>query len=317
MLPPPTPPAAPGQVTGLTLAKVGPGYKSVVAKWTAPGTKPSGRYLVQLFEGAGTEAIEQLRLAPGIDRVRFNNVKADTQYRVSVTAYNKNKVGETAGTAATASTPAPPSAPGAVTGLTLTVTSNSMVVTWTAPSTKPTGSYFIQLFETSDMANDGRTIDERWRKAATKAQFCGLEPGTDFTVKVTAHNKGDGGVVAGPTVTATATTKAANQPGLPDTPTDVVVSAESKGAGYTLRVNWEAVESNGSDLTNYFIVVTELDSEGVRKKSSKHEVAGNVTTFGLAGAKFATEYLVKVRAVNGEGLSPWSRTQRFTEASGG
>ncbi len=308
----PPPPVVPAAVTGLTLTKVGPGYKSVVVKWTERENKPTGKYRVKLFEG--TTLVADVRVAPGTNRWRFNNMKADKQYKVEVTAHNK--VGRTTSEVARASTPAPPSAPGAVTGLTLTVTSNSMSVTWTAPSTKPTGSYFIQLFETSDMANDGRTIDERRRKA-TKAQFCGLEPGTDFTVKVTAHNKNDGGVVAGPTVTATATTKASTEPGLPDTPTGVVVSADSKGAGYTLRVNWDAVEANNSDLTNYYIAVTELDSKGVRKKSVRHEVAGTLTTFGLGGAKFATEYLVKVRAVNGEGLSPWSRTVRFTEPAGG
>ncbi len=312
----PPPPIVPAAVTGLTLTKVGGGYSGymgLVAKWTERPTKPTGKYLVKLFEGDGTTPVAEVRVAPGTNRVRFNDKKADKQYTVEVTAHNK--VGNTASEVARASTPAPPSAPGAVTGLTLTVTSNSMVAKWTAPDPAPTGLYFIELFETSDTAND-RSFEERRRKA-TMARFFDLDPATSYTIKITAYNKDPGGVVAGPTLTRTVVTEAESEAGLPYPPTNIVVSAESKGAGYTLRVNWDAAEANGSDLTNYYIVVTELDSEGVRKKSRKHEVAGDVTTFGLAGAKFATEYLVKVRAVNGEGLSPWSRTVRFTEPAGG
>ncbi len=313
----PAPPAVPVKVSNLTLTKVGGGYSGymgVVVKWNEPTNKPTGRYRVKLFEG--TTLVAEVRVAPGLNRWRFNDRKADKQYRVEVTAYNKNNVGEAASEVATASTPAPPSAPGAVTGLTLTVTSNSMVAKWTAPDPAPSGLYRILLFETNDMANDSYAFEEKRRKA-TKAQFFDLDPATSYTVKVTAYNDDDGGVVAGPTQTATATTEASTEAGLPDSPTNVVVSATNKGAGYTLRVTWDAAEANGSDITNYYIAVTELDSEGVRKKSSRYEVAGNLTTFGLGGAKFATEYLVKVRAVNAEGLSPWCRTVRFTEPAGG
>ncbi len=103
---------------------------------------------------------------------------------------------------------AAPDAPGAPASVSVEARNNILIVTWTAPSTAPTGAYIIELFTASNTSTAIRSLS-KGPNQTLEVRFIGLTPETSYVVSVKAQNKNSrGGKTAGPAKTATATTAA-------------------------------------------------------------------------------------------------------------
>ena len=234
-----SPPDAPGAVTNLSLTA---GYRersgrdgihTITATWTAPNPAPTGKYVVGIFEGSSSDELYTISRESTSSKAHFDEgrLKPGTSYTVSVTAYNEDGGGKTAGSAVTAtiSTLSPPDPPGAVTNLSLKVTTDSVLASWRAPTPAPTGHYVARIFE----ADTGKGIAVIERARTEKRAFFdySLKPGTSYTVSITAYNDNGGIKTAGPAVSATKSTRAVPGP---------VTNLALKASSNSLVATWTA-----------------------------------------------------------------------------
>jgi large repetitive protein len=138
-------------------------------------------------------------------------------------------------------------------------------------------------------ASNGNPIDQyriSWgsqTKIVTYAgthTISGLTNGTDYSFRVAAHNAhGWGEDSVG--------SDNARPYGAPSAPSSVSVSASSNGSG-NVTVNWGAAASNGRNVTNYEVTL----SDGTVY------LAGAVTSYTFSGKSIGTAYNASVRAKN-------------------
>ena len=306
---------APGAVTNLTVSKTT--YSSLEVTWTAPSPAPTGNYLVRVFNvDDGVTLTASKGVAKNATKARFDaGLKPDTYYSIRVAARNYTDEGGFSASpwnSVQTSTKALPTAPGAVGNLAFSkVTSNSLTVTWDAPSPAPTNKYLITLFQ-------GSSTTAHKERNARKAHFTGLSTSTTYKVSVKAQNEKYGRAFAGSASELSTTTKATG--GRPGAPTNIRFSQpDIASSTYTLKIDWDAPTSNGGlAIDSYNVKVTERvyasrtstepTSETVvvqaKKRSSKR-------THTYTGAKYGAEYEVEIRAGNSAGKGPWA-TQAST-----
>lgn len=309
-------PAAPGAVTDLELTPR-PGTISgryeVFIEWKAPETVPTGRYLVQLFQGTHPFATRQNAPGPGADRSRFANLRPGTQYTVKVTPHNQGDgtttAGRTAGPTATGTITVPPlTAPGAVTGLSVKIRDDA-VATWTAPDPAPTGGYHIKW----DHGPGTDVLQESWSKK-NRASLIIYEEARSYRVSVTAHNENVLGRKAGPTAKATATKEPPSPPpSPPGTVTGLTLSQTEDGE--ILIVSW--TPPNPAPTGRYLVELFEGTDDSTPAVLWKR-LKGNATTktrFVAAGGPGST-YTVSIKSRNRTddgGNSAWSTTVTKTK----
>jgi hypothetical protein len=194
-----TPAAAPGQVTGL--AASGATESSVSLTWSAPATGGTpASYTVQFrLAGAGTWSTFSTTVSTTNSTV--TGLAASTAYEFQVFAVNAAGAGPASATLSASTTIA---APGAVTGLTVgTVTSSSVALSWTAPSSGgAVAAYTVQY----RVSGAGTWSDFSTTITATTATVTGLAGSTSYEFQVLATNAGGSGT---PSNTVSATTPAA------------------------------------------------------------------------------------------------------------
>ena len=290
-----TGPTAPAAPTNLTAT---PGNAQVALSWTAgddgdsavtmwkvrrkDGTNPWGSWTAIPDSNASTTGYTATPLTNG------------TAYRFQVRA--ANSVGDGTASAEAAATPAGP--PGAPTGLKVNVESHQrLLVAWLEPADDggaDISNYWVQWksgtqeFSTSRQLHAGAAADT---DGYVKRSIFGLTNATTYTVRVQAVTSGG----AGPwSSTATGTPRAT----VPDTPADLAATK----AYERLDVSWTAPASNGSDITGY----TLQWKSGTQNFDSTRQQTATGTTSSIAGLTNGTQYILRVRATNGIGNSPWS-----------
>ena len=203
------PVAAPGQIAGLTLGTVT--SSTLAFTWTAPTTGGAATYYqVQYRTPVGSGAWTSVSINPSTTSVTISGLSASTQYDVQVAANNSGGVASSYvvyGQSPAATTASAGSAPGVPSGLTTgSVTSASVALTWTAPSTggAPTG-YMVEY-----STDSGST----WSAPVsfgnvTSGTVSGLTASTSYAFRIAAFNVSGSSAYAPTSSYPTATTSAA------------------------------------------------------------------------------------------------------------
>ena len=199
--------ATPGAVTNLSLK---PGVERMTVSWTAPDPAPTGRYVIDVYEGSTASGAVVLTRYAQSDKTerKFAGLTGGTQYTVSVKAQNVSGETKATGTAVTqsATTLAAAATPGAVTDLALKPGAERMTVSWTAPDPAPTGKYIIKVY-TGSTATGTPVLTKYATSDKTERTFGGLTRSTEYTISVQAQNVSGETKAVGSAATATATTK--------------------------------------------------------------------------------------------------------------
>ncbi len=175
-------------------------------------------------------------------------------------------------------------APGPVRSLTLSPSSTSMAVSWSAPNTGgDAASYILTL------TSGGSTV-ARASVLGTSHTFTGLSASTAYTVFVISRNSAGSGTAVSATATTTATPLAA-----PGAPTSLVVGTTTAA---TAPLSWTAPTTGGAVAT-YRV---EWGTGGAYTTGSA-SVSG--TSHTISGLSASTSYNVRVRAQNAAGNSAW------------
>ena len=130
-----------------------------------------------------------------------------------------------------------------------------------------------------------------------QATIMGLEPSTDYEVRIRASNQAGHGDY---TDAFGFRTTAATRPAAPSTPTTLVASDE------TIQVSWAAPDDGGSAITDYDL---RYRADGTSSYTAATDI--NELFFFVMGLTEQTTYHFSVRATNAVGASDWS-----PEASG-
>ena len=130
----------------------------------------------------------------------------------------------------------------------------------------------------------------------TTASLLDYETQSEYSVRVRVRD-GEGGIDGiDVTITIVDLDEAPSQPGAP----------EVRSTGPTgLAVSWTAPDNKGPEITDYDVRYREAGGE-----FQDAEFVGAGTSITLNNLKSGTSYEVQVRAVNAEGVSPWSESGR-------
>ena len=130
----------------------------------------------------------------------------------------------------------------------------------------------------------------------TTASLLDYETQSEYSVRVRVRD-GEGGIDGiDVTITIVDLDEAPSQPGAP----------EVRSTGPTgLAVSWTAPDNQGPEITDYDVRYREAGGE-----FQDAEFVGADTSITLNNLKSGTSYEVQVRAVNAEGVSPWSESGR-------
>ena len=284
---PSTTPAAPRNVAAE------PGDRSVTASWEVAddGGVPITRYLVQWRTNSGTFGTGRQRTAGGdASSYRITGLTNGTAYWVRVAAVNSVDVGpwSSVGSAFAATVPSPPRSVGAVAAPAM------VTVTWQASDDG--GSLAITGYKVQWRAED-QTYDEASRQAVVtdladlSYEIGGLANGTQYYVQVLAMNDvGD---------SPASTQRSATPATVPGAPGDVTLEVRDSSLG----VSWTAPDDGGSAITGYR--VQWRAGNGDFEDSDPRETARG-TAYRITGLINGAEYWVRVAAVNGVDVGPWS-----------
>jgi hypothetical protein len=273
-------PAAPTAVTATA------GQGSIVVTWVAPTNTGGSAITSYVVTGtAGTVTTSCGTVDPTATTCTLSGLADATSYSVSVQAVNA--IGTSPAGTATATTLAALTAPGAPTGVTAVGGTQSIVVTWVAPTT--TGGSAITGYSVTGVAGANTVSCGTVDPTATTCTLSGLSDGTAYAVSVEAVNA-VGSSTAG---TATATTSAALT--APGAPTGVTAT----GGQNSIAVSWTAPTSTGgSAITGYVVTGT----AGIQTTSCG-ALSASATSCILLGLANSAPYSVSVVAVNTIGSS--------------
>ena len=136
-------------------------------------------------------------------------------------------------------------------------------------------------------------VDRRTGQITTKT-LLDYETQSQYSVRVRVRDGQGGSDVINVTITVENVVEPPSQPGAPE-----VTSTGPSG----LTVSWTAPDNQGPEITDYDLQYREADGEF---KDVGYD--GTSTSMPLSDLKPETGYEVQVRAINAEGVSPWSES---------
>jgi N,N-dimethylformamidase beta subunit-like protein/uncharacterized protein DUF4082/fibronectin type III domain protein/Big-like domain-containing protein len=195
---PAPPPAAPGQVTGVT-ATAGPG--SATVSWSAPssGGAPSS-YVVTPFVGTNPQTPTTVSGSPPATTKTIGGLTPGTDYTFTVRATNATAAGPDSSPSNTV-TPTTAATPGAPTAVTAAARNAGALVSWTAPADN--GGSTIINYRVTPFIGTVEQTPTTVAGTATSTTIGSLTNGTSYTFTVTAINAsgpGPGSVPSGAAV---------------------------------------------------------------------------------------------------------------------
>ncbi|MCY4505251.1 MAG: fibronectin type III domain-containing protein, partial [Hyphomicrobiales bacterium] len=198
---------------------------------------------------------------------------------------------------------AAPTGVGAVAG-TGSANIGAMTVRWTAPST--TGGSAIASYEVEyQVGTAGATATAtQGTPATTSLRITGLTKSTQYRARVRAVNALTNGAWSAYTALVTAR-------GVPDAPPAPRLSFNS---AISLSANLDApANTGGSAITGYVVQRKNAGADDSTYSSANVQVVGSVAA--LSQLTTGQPYEVRVRAVNAQGVSPWSPTAQLTPST--
>ncbi|MCI2957496.1 fibronectin type III domain-containing protein [Agromyces atrinae] len=258
--------------------------RAATATWSAPasdGGTPVTSYSVELVRGG--EVVATLETAGGDEgslEVRFTGLERGAEYTARVIA--TNLVGDSAASAESAAVTIVALAPEAPAAPTATATSPTSVdVAWAAPADN--GSAITGYTVTLTGGSEPRSIDTE----TLSAPVTGLEPGTEYSATVVAHNA----IGTSAESPAADVTTPATVPGGLAAPTVTATGADS------LHVAWApATDDGGAPITAQRVRV--FDGETVVQTV---DVSADASSTDVSGLEQGRAYTVTVAAVNATG----------------
>ncbi|WP_298456545.1 Ig-like domain-containing protein [uncultured Cellulomonas sp.] len=259
--------------------------RTVVLAWDAPAAngEPVTSYRVTTRPGGA------VRECAGTT-CTIDGLVNDTEYTFTVAA--RNAVDWSADSAASP-VARPDARPEAATAPVVVPGDRQLTATW-APTVSPGSPVDRYTVEVSPAPPAGATLTT----AGTTTTLRGLTNGTEYVVRVRAHNRtpqpGDWSPWSVPAVPATT-------PSAP-VPTSVRHAAAGGEAG-RLEVTWASPDANGAPVTGY-----ELAVDGAPAAT----LPASATTWSFPDAERGHRYTVTVRARNSVGWSAWGSTTAET-----
>jgi len=259
------------------------GDTQIGVSWNAPtsngGTAVTGYTLQYATEedGPWTTASTSLTLSRTI-----TGLDNGTEYFVRVRANNAAGDGAYATGSAT-----PITTPGAPTGLNVTGGVEQVAVSFAAPASNGGTTITGYTLQYATNASGPWTTDST--SLTLTRSITGLNPGTQYFVRVRANNAaGDGAYATGDTVTFAA----------PTAPRSFTATSGNT----TIALTWTAPASNGgTPITGYRVQYATSNSGPWTTHSTSP-----TTTRTITGLDNGTQYYVRVRAINAAGSSAWA-----------
>ncbi len=299
----------PGAVSSLALVPHSTLGTSLVLSWDAPittGKPPITGYDVQYRKHGTTDAWGDAGHTGTGATLTLNNLAKSIRYEAQVRAKNHE------GTGPWASTTGEANAPPAFTPTSFTVAENQYSVgTFTATDSDSQDTYFDYALQGADRLKfliDGQgrleTRTTRGWNYENPASTAGTNTYT-LTVVVSSSNGPNHAIYTerlrstSQTVTVTVT-DVAEPPNKPRQPTVSAVAASNS----KLDVSWRAPYNLGPAI-KYYNLRYRKGTTGSFTELNANILAGT-TTRQLTGLLANSSYEVQVRAVNGEGIGPWS-----------
>ncbi len=254
---------------------------SIALDWSAAAANGSAVSEYKVFASTGGSA----QTTAGTS-LTFTGLTTGTSVTFTVVATNGNGDGP-ASPASDSITPADAPGPSGVPTV-VVASSTSLTPSWTvAQSNGASVTYQVTAF-------DGATQIASQNTSNLSATFTGLTTGTPYTFRVRPFNA----IGSGPT---SANSAEATPAGVPNKPAVPTVSFDPAVGLNSIKVDWTAPGSNGSDVTEYEIVVNPGDVTVM--------AAPGATTVQVSPLSPGT-YTAKVRAINSFGNGA------FSDASG-
>ncbi|MDE0545143.1 Ig-like domain-containing protein [Microbacterium sp. C7(2022)] len=270
--------------------------RTVVLSWTPPadnGAEITGYTVSAVAQDYTKECAATTCTLDGLT----NNV----EYNFTVIAHNRVGDSDASAPSATArpdarpDTPAPP---------TLKFGDRSLQVAWVTPTTpgSPVESFTLEI---SPAPPSG--IAQKTKVTGNSLVWDGLENGTNYQVRVRAHNRAPDPSSWSPW---SASEVPARQPDAPAAPS--VARLEPVGSQAQLEVAWTQPTTNGADIEGYELQVRQ-GSSVVRTITG---IPAGQRTQAISVGTSTTDYTFRVRASNKAGWSEWGATSSPRRAFG-
>ncbi len=281
---------------------------SQVLNWTAPTTGSPATYTYRVsYRLAGSGAYQEFAAAVSGLTSTVTGLAPSTAYDYQVTATNTTGTSPAA-TLLNASTTAQLTAPGAPASLAAgTPGSNSVPLTWSAPSSGG-GSitdYIVQFSATG--ANSWATFADG-TSSATGATVGGLNSGTTYDFRVAAINAAGTGSYS--TITGITTASVLT---VPSAPTSL---AAGTPASTTVPLTWVAPTAGGGAISDYVVQYAAAGTAFATATTFSDGVTA-ATGATVTGLTASTSYDFRVAAINAAGTGPYAQVLNITTASSG
>ena len=254
----------------------------ILLTWNDNSTRENGYAIERSIDGAGF--IEIKRTGENIKNFKDTGLTPETKYEYRVRGFRGTSNSSYSNTDDARTAPAAP------TDLTLAVVGpNQINLFWTKNSANEDG-FRVQRVTGTDF-NSGTNLQEFvLPNGATTFEATGLTPNTNYAFRVQAFNESGGSAFSN-----VATAKTLPLP--PAAPTNLAAQVLSQSE---IKLTWK---DNSTTETNFEI---ERSSDGGLTFNVIAAPAANATTFTDSGLPSDSEFIYRVRAVNGGGNSDFS-----------
>lgn len=288
--------AAPSAPTGLVLKSVT--NSTATLGWAAPANNGGSvviNYVVEISSDAGLSWSVVPHSTTTTLGIVVSSLVPAKAYLFRVSAVTSFGVGLQTGTLSV-TTPGIPTPNAPIDFKVNSVKTTGAAIAWKAPASQAGVKISDYLV---DLSLDGQTWIPVIKKVSpsTSLSISSLLVATNYQVRVLAvANSGVSGYLYGSFTT------------LPTVPSAPILMSSSSNSDYSFVLKWVPGFNGGSQITNYLV---EINGGGYSWATVAHEISTN-QSIEIGGLLPATKYSVRIKAVNGVGISKVSPTLNIT-----